>query len=254
MRKIALTIIALLSLGNICNTQAQTQTGDAQTQTDSISNAEKKSDVEFHLGADFVTNYIWRGLKLGAVSLQPEMSLSWKGLSLAAWGSVGLSNKDDAREIDLTLSYETGGLTFGVVDYWNDSYDNRYFYYKKDNTGHTFEGFVEYDFGPVCASWQTMFAGNDWRESDGKYEYSSYLEVSAPFTFATCDWDAAVGVVPWKSEYYETSRFSVTNISLRATKAVPITKKFELPLFAGLYANPASQHMYFVFGFTLKAL
>ncbi len=245
MRKKLSTIIVFLLIGSI---------GNAQAQNDSISNAQTQSDVEFHLNADFVTSYIWRGLKLGAVSLQPQMSVSWKGLSLSAWGSVGLSDKDDPNEIDLTLSYETGGLSFGIIDYWTDEDDKRFFYYKKDHTGHVFEGFVEYDFGPVAASWQTIFAGRDYRESDEKREYSSYLQVSAPFTFVTCDWNAALGIVPWKSEYYDTSGFSVTTLSLRATKTLAITKKFGLPIFGELIANPAHQDLFFVFGFTLAAL
>ena len=114
--------------------------------------------------------------------------------------------------------------------------------------------YVEYDFGPVCASWQTMFAGRDYRKDDGKREYSSYFELSAPFSFGECDWEATLGVVPWKTEYYEVSGFSVTNVGLRATKSIKIAKDFELPLFGELTANPASQKMYFVFGFTLKAL
>lgn len=255
MKRKLFIITAILLIGGMCRTQAQTDGSIIdQPQTDSTSLSKEKSKVEFHLDGDFVTSYLWRGLKLGSVSLQPEMSLSWKGLSLTAWGSVGVSDKKDPSEIDLTLSYETGGLSFGIVDYWTDEKEKRYFYYKKDHTGHVFEGFVEYDFGPVCASWQTMFAGSDLREDDGKREYSSYFEVSAPFTFVTCDWEATLGVVPWKTDYYEVNGFSVTNLSLRATKAIPITKKFELPLFGELAANPASQKMYFVFGFTLKAL
>lgn len=244
-KKPFITIIILL-IGIISNTQAQNP--------DSISNAQAGSDVEFHLHSDFVTNYVWRGLKLGDVSLQPEMSVSWKGLSLSAWGNVGLSNKDDASEIDLTLSYGTGGLSLGVVDYWSDTDDKRYFYYQKDHTGHVFEGFVQYDFGAVAASWQTIFAGRDYRVGDGKREYSSYLMVSAPFTFATCDWGATVGIVPWKTEYYDTGGFSVTTLSLRATKTLPITGKFAMPLFGELIANPAHNEFFFVFGFTLKAL
>lgn len=257
MKQTMLVMIAILTMGSMCRAQEQTRlSGNEQQPTDSTSLAKAKSDVEFHLDGDFVTSYIWRGMKLGAVSLQPEMSVSWKGLSLSAWGSVGLSDKDDPSEIDLTLSYETGGLTFGVVDYWNDEdeKEKRFFYYNKDHTGHVFEGFVEYDFGPVCASWQTMFAGRDFRKDDGKREYSSYFELSAPFAFADCDWEATVGVVPWKTEYYEVSGFSVTNVGLRATKTLQIAKDFALPLFGELTANPASQQMYFVFGFTLKAL
>ena len=212
-----------------------------------------QSEVEGHLKADFVNSYIWRGLDFGKVSLQPELSVSWKGLSLAAWGSVGLSNKDDPREIDLTLSYETGGLSFGIVDYWTDEKDKRYFYYKKYYTGHSFEGFLSYDFGPVSASWQTFFAGNDYQEDDNKRAYSSYFEASAPFSLVTCNWDATAGLVPWKSDYYGTNGFSVTYLSLRATKDIQITKSFALPLFGQVIANPSSQNFYFAFGLTLKA-
>ena len=212
-----------------------------------------QNQVECHLKADFVSNYIWRGQDLGHVSLQPELSVAWKGLSLAAWGSVGLSHSNDAREIDLTLSYETGDMSFGIVDYWNEGNDNRYFFYKY-GTGHAFEGFISYNFGPVSASWQTYFAGNDYQDDNGKRAYSSYFGLSAPFRLATCNWEAEVGFVPWKSGTYEVNSFSVTNLSLRATKAIHITKSFDLPLFGQVIANPASQHFYFVFGFTLQAI
>ena len=79
-----------------------------------------QNQLECHLKADFVSSYIWRGQNLGHVSLQPELAVAWKGLSLAAWGSVGLSHSNDVREIDLTLSYNTGNLSFGIVDYWDD--------------------------------------------------------------------------------------------------------------------------------------
>lgn len=209
--------------------------------------------VEAHLGADIVSNYVWRGQELGHVSLQPELSVGWKGLSLSAWGSVGLSHIDDSREVDLTLSYETGGLSFGIIDYWNDGDGKPYFYYKNYDTAHSFEGFVSYDFGPVSASWQTYFAGNDY-QADGKRAYSSYFELSAPFRLATCDWEARLGLVPWKSGLYDVIGFRVTNLSLRATKAIRITRSFELPLFGQVVANPASRHFYFVCGLTLNAI
>ena len=225
-----------------------------QAQTDSVNNVSAKSDFEFHLKGDVVTNYLWRGLNFGHVSLQPEMSLGWKGLSLKAWGNMGLSDSKDSREIDLTLSYEIGGLSFGVIDYWTDGNDNRFFYYRNDSTGHSFEGFVSYNFGPVSASWQTSFAGSDFQKDSGKRAFSSYFEVAAPFRFVTCNWDAAVGFVPWKSDYYYTNGFRLINVSLRATKEIQISKSFSLPVFGQLVANPNEQSLYFVFGFTLKAL
>lgn len=139
------------------------------------------------------------------------------------------------------------------IDYWNDGDDQPYFYYKRPDTSHSFEGFINYDFGPLSASWQTYFAGNDY-QADGKRAYSSYFELLAPFRLVTCDWNAAAGFVPWKSGMYDVSGFCVTNLSLRATKAIRITPTFELPLFGQVIADPASRHFYFVFGLTLKAI
>ena len=218
------------------------------------SSSQAQNKIEGSLEADFVSSYIWRGLHLGHVSLQPELSVGWKGLSLTAWGNVGLSgHKDDNTEINLILSYQTGGLSLGVIDYWNDEHDTRFFYFKKDGTGHALEGYVDYDFGPVSASWQTFFAGNDYQKADGKRAFSSYLEFMAPFRLVTCDWEATAGLVPWASDYYSTKGFCVTNLSLRATKVIKITDSFSLPLFAQLVANPSNQDLYFVTGLTLKA-
>lgn len=204
-----------------------------------INIARAQSEVEADLSLDFVSSYVWRGMYQGSAALQPEVSLGWKGLELSAWGSTGLA--DDLREIDLTLSYTIGGLTLSVVDYWCNT----------DTTGHCFEGAIAYDFGPVKASWQTFFAGNDYQEIDGRRAFSSYLEISAPFQLGGLDWEATVGMVPWASDYYESEGFSLNCLSLKATKNIPITEKFVLPLYCQLVANPNSQNFYFVAGFTI---
>ena len=58
--------------------------------------------VEASVGADLVSGYIWRGQDLGGVSIQPTLSVSYKGFSLSAWGTTGIE-KEDTKEIDLTL-------------------------------------------------------------------------------------------------------------------------------------------------------
>ena len=68
--------------------------------TPAISTAQNK--VEADIGADLVSGYIWRGQDLGNVSVQPSVSLSYKGFSLSGWGSVGF-DKEDTKEFDLTL-------------------------------------------------------------------------------------------------------------------------------------------------------
>lgn len=52
----------------------------------------KANDIEATIGVDLVSRYIWRGQDYGAVSLQPSLALSYNGLSLEAWGNVGLSD------------------------------------------------------------------------------------------------------------------------------------------------------------------
>jgi len=217
--------------------------------------AQESESVETTIAADVVNQYIWRGVDAGNVSLQPTLGVAYKGLSLTAWGSVGLSESSDTKEFDLTLGYTTGGLNVGITDYWfsvGQDPDGRYFKYDAHGTNHVFEANVGYDFGVVSAQWYTNFAGNDGVNKDGKRAYSSYFEVTAPFRLATCEWTATLGAVPYATTSYGTTGFAVTNIGLKATKDIRITDSFSVPIFAGVTGNPCAQKAYLVFGFTLK--
>lgn len=217
--------------------------------------AQESESVETTIAADVVNQYIWRGVDAGNVSLQPTLGVAYKGLSLTAWGSVGLSESSDTKEFDFTLGYTTGGLNVGITDYWfsvGQDPDARYFKYDAHGTNHVFEAFVGYDFGVVSAQWYTNFAGNDGVNKDGKRAYSSYFEVNAPFRLATCEWTATLGAVPYATTTYGTTGFAVTNIGLKATKDIKVTDTFSVPIFAGVTGNPCAQKAYLVFGFTLK--
>lgn len=218
-----------------------------------VMNVSAQDKVEATVQADFVSRYIWRGQDLGDISLQPTLGVSYKGLSLTAWGSVGISDPDDTKEFDLTLAYTTGGFNIGITDYWFNSPNDRYFSYAAHETSHVFEANIGYDFGPVAVQWYTNFAGNDGYDKDGDRAYSSYFEVSAPFRLAGLDWTAAVGAVPYATSFYaDAGGFAVTNVSLRAEKEIRVTKSFGIPLFAGISANPSTEKAFFVCGFTLK--
>lgn len=208
--------------------------------------------VEADISADIVSDYIWRGQDLGNVAIQPGASVSYKGFSIGAWGSVGLVNSADTKEFDLTAAYAIGNFNIGVTDYWFNTAD-KYFYYKNDATSHVFEANVGYDFGPVSLQWYTNFAGADGVNKDGDRAYSSYVEASAPFSLGGLDWTATVGVVPYATSFYaDASGFAVTNLSLKAEKAIKITDSFSLPVFAGITANPSTEKAYFTFGISIK--
>lgn len=214
-----------------------------------------QDEIETTIGGDVVSSYIWRGQDLGSASLQPTLGVSYKGLSLSAWGSVGLTEASDTKELDLTLSYAIGGLNIGITDYWfNAGLDSeaRYFKYDAHGTNHLFEATVGYDFGIASVQWYTNFGGNDGTNKDGKRAYSSYMEVVVPFTFSAIDWTATAGAVPFATTAYDTTGFAVTNLSLKATKGIKVTDTFTVPVFAQVAANPCSQKAYLVLGLTLQ--
>lgn len=217
--------------------------------------AEAQETVEATVSGDIVSSYIWRGQDLGSASLQPTMGISYKGLSLSAWGSVGLTDPDDTKEFDLTLSYTVGGFSIGITDYWfSDGLDadGRYFKYDAHQTNHVFEATVGYDFGPLSLQWYTNLAGNDGANKDGKRAYSSYVQAVVPFSLAGLAWTATAGAVPWATTSYGTTGFAVTNLALRATRDIRVTDTFAVPIFAEVAANPCSQKAYLVLGLTLQ--
>ena len=69
-----------------------------------------QDEIETTISGDIVSSYIWRGQNLGSTALQPTLGVSYKGLSLTAWGSTSLVNPDDTKEFDLTLAYTIGGF------------------------------------------------------------------------------------------------------------------------------------------------
>ena len=215
-----------------------------------MTNAQDK--VEASVGADVVSGYIWRGQDLGGVSIQPSLSVAYKGFSLGAWGSVGLESKD-TKEFDLTLGYSTGGLSVSVTDYWfNMAGDQaaKYFQYgahSKTNS-HVFEAQVGYDFGPVALNWYTNFAGADGVKENGKRAYSSYVSIAAPFKLGKMEWTVEAGATPWETSFYGSSGFAVVNLSIGATKEMKVTDKFSLPLFAKAIWNPRTEGAYFTVG------
>lgn len=202
--------------------------------------------------ADILSQYMWRGQEMGATSFQPALGIEWRGFSLVGGANVGISDKNDPKELDITAQYTMGNFRFGLVDYWSDSPNKRYLYYDAHSTSHVFEAFVGYDFGVLNASWQTNFAGQDYQVADGKRAYSSYVELTAPFRLASCKWEAQLAFVPWKSDYYNTTGFAVTNVNLKAVKEIRLTEHFALPVFAQVVANPCSQKTYIVFGLTIE--
>ena len=223
----------------------------------SAASAQEKVTVNGNI--DLVNNYVWRGMDQNSgFSVQPTLSLSYKGLSLSAWGSQSLTNNADrdVQELDINLSYSTGGLSATLSDYWWGGLHNPYGYYKEgpaDNPvdgGHHFEATLAYNFGdklPLTLSWSTWFAGADLRTESGNRSYSTYINASY---YIACPADVtltpSVGFTPWQGYYYD--KAAITDISLKASKDVALSDKLSMPVFVQAIASPINDHVYLVAG------
>lgn len=208
--------------------------------------------VEASIGADVVSGYIWRGQDLGGASLQPSLTVAYKGLSLTAWGSVGF-NDTDSKEFDLILAYEAGNFSISLTDFWcvPSDEDVKYFQYGAHSTAHVFEAQIGYDFGIFALNWYTNIAGADGVNKDGDRAYSSYISMIAPFKLGGLEWEAEIGATPWATDYYtDANGFAVCDISLGTSKEIKVTEEYSLPIFAKATFNPASDKAYLTFGIT----
>lgn len=223
--------------------------------------AAAQDKLEGTIGTDVVSSYIWRGQKAGNFSLQPTAGISYKGLSLGAWGSFAIvpssTYQGTDEELDITLGYETGGFHVGITDYYFYNCGHPFFKYGGlGRTAHTFEGNVGYDFGFLSVNWFTNFAGNDGTGSNGKRAYSSYLQLDAPFRLAGLDWTATLGAVPYRTDFYaydDSDGFHINQVALKAQYDIKLPH-FTLPVFGQLIGNPSSRDLYYLVGFTITAL
>lgn len=225
------------------------------------SETKSQTKVEFDLGADVVSSYVWRGSKVTGASVQPFISASTSNFILGAWGSSDISpdfsSSKGYKEVNFYASYSIAGLGLTVTDYWWDG--NEAFHYfsspANDYSGHMLEGSLAYtlpDSFPLTLSWNTFFLGKGNKKENGKNSYSTYIEAAYPFTVKDVKLKVAMGLSPWEGTIYGTTGFKFTNIMLAASKSLRINDSFSLPIFANIITNPTTEDINFVFGITIK--
>lgn len=206
--------------------------------------AKAAEPVTATIGTDIVSTYAWRGQKLDGMSIQPSLGVEWSGLSLSAWGSTGITG--DYRELDFTFAYSIGGLTVGITDYWCADSHTPYFDFASGNP-HVAEVNVGYDFGPLAVNCYANVLGAVGCRTDGSKAYSSYIEISAPFSLGGLDWSVAAGATPWENDYYKASGFALVCASLTVSSELSIGN-LSIPGFAQLMANPSTRSLFFTVG------
>ncbi|OJV38998.1 MAG: hypothetical protein BGO29_03095 [Bacteroidales bacterium 36-12] len=213
---------------------------------------EESKKVSLTLGSDFVSSYVWRGAYQTGYSVQPSLGLEAGGLSLSAWGSSDIASVG-FKEVDFTLGYSIAGLSIAITDYWwmGEGHQN-YFRYQSKTSDHLFEGTIAYTLPlekfPLSISCNTMFGGADYKLS-GDRAYSTYIELVYPFTISDTELDVSVGMTPQDGLY--ASKTALVNVGIGVSKTLKISESYSLPVFGRVMANPHSEDIYYVFGFSL---
>lgn len=213
--------------------------------------AEEKVSLE--VGADLVSSYVWRGQACGGFSVQPSATVTFTkpGISFGVWASAELfenSTFANMKEFDLSLSWSPiEALSVGLTDYHFCGGEYIRAWDFSGASSHNLEFNASYDFGPVAVAWNTVLTGADYN-SEGDRCYSSYFEVSAPFTLGGVECSGAVGILPWEESFTalgDNTGFNVCNLSFTASKELK-----GIPFMGQVVYNPQSEATYFVVGLT----
>ena len=212
--------------------------------------------AQVSIGADVMSRYVWRGFDFGeALSIQPALEYSRGPVTVGTWASYSVgTDSGNANEHDLYISVSAGPFSFGVTDYYFPNAGAGFFEFGDGDGAHTIEPFVGFggtESFPVSLT-VASFVYND-------PEYSTYFEASYPFVVEETELSVAVGAltvldgddVDGSGIYGSTSDFAVTNVSLSASRAIPITDTFSLPVGVSFVLNPDLERTYLVFGVSL---
>lgn len=196
------------------------------------------------VGADFVSRYVWRGIDFGdAFSVQPYLSFTTGDLEVGAWSSYAIAADGGGNnELDLYVSYSAGPVSLGITDYFFPAPGAEYF----DGDSHILEPFVSYS-GVIDALAAVNISGDDAN--------SIYLELGKTVEILESEVSLFIGGTPSGSDdepsAYGTTGAAIINLGISASKEIPITDSFSLPVGATYVINPEIERPYLFFTISL---
>ena len=135
----------------------------------------KEIGLSLEVGADLVSSYLWRGMNLGGISIQPSVTLDWKGLYVSGWANIGADNwtfEDINPELDITIGYDNYGIQLDLTHLY---YFGGEPYFPKggfstqieEESSSTMEAHAGFHLGdlvesvPLSIDWYTTIYGDD---------------------------------------------------------------------------------------------
>ena len=210
----------------------------------------RKIGFTYDAWAQLQSNYIWRGLYVGGLSLQGAANVGYGGLYLDMWWNIGTDDyafRHFQPEVDLTLGFSRWGLDLSAMYVYNF---NRPFFdfnnYAPGQAGNGLEVRARYTVSsklPLSILWATRVSAKDGYlddKGDLQRAWSSYLELSYNHTFPSgVNLYGAIGMTPWRSMYtgYKGGA-TVCNIDLRCSRMWQVSEHCGLKLIGQLMINP----------------
>lgn len=262
LRVVALTLIVGALPFLVCASAQTSEPTPAYTQQtakkDTLSAKEKWLDdyskpVGLTYGAQVSLNttYLWRGLCVGALNIQPSANIGYGGAYIDLWGNIGATDwalRKFQPEVDITLGFNRWGLDVHVLYIHN--FNTGFFDFKNhvgDEGGNGLEVALRYTVSsklPLSFFWGTRVSARDGYINDAGdtvRAYSSYAELSYTHRFRYgLSLYGAVGITPWKSFYTSYERnFAVQNVEVRLIYDWSLRKHLGLRLMSALSINPS---------------
>jgi hypothetical protein len=203
--------------------------------------AQESGEWSMTVGADAVSNYLWRGSSLAGPSIQPSTYFDYEkgdwAVSLGAWGTKSFL-KDDYNEWDLSIEATWRNITLSLAnysEYYGAELDDNYIdlgvsLTLSENIPITFSWYSiinQYDNAALIPS------GYRWNKA-----FPSYFEVTYDFSVSVVDFTIAAGMLPFVTGYYENEDFGICNLSLNAGHEFELNDSSVLPISAQFVYNP----------------
>ncbi len=214
-----------------------------------------QTSIEFGLGADFVSRYVWRGTDFGdSPNIQPYISISYSGFELGTWASYPMSaSASPDNELDLYLGYshETNSGDFGaaLTDYYFPNAGVNFSNWKSNGVGaHTLELALTYT-APSVLPLTILTAYNVHNDPDK----SLYVELSYPAKVSEFDINIFLAGAKGNSGWYgvATNKFEIINLGFSSSKEVSLSENFSFTVNGSYIMNPYNKQTYLVVGLNL---
>ncbi len=205
-----------------------------------------KSIVNFDLGADFVSRYVWRGCELDPFPhIEPyatiDLSLSDQfNLNFGVYSSYGFTGEYAENDFIFELGYESdfGTLTVKVADYFFPYLNIPFTNFTNDSTGaHTVETSLAYT---GTESFPVRFLVSQNVHGYDPDIHSLYLEAG----FFTCindiDIDVFIGTAKGYSVWHSvnTDKLEIVNTGVSLQKSIKVTDDLSIPTGVSFVYNP----------------